>query len=240
MKLTPIARQIIDLIKLNRISTTEVADALGKRHVMGGLQPVTNDLHCVGPVRPVFVAFNTNYGIHDQVRSVQPDEVVVVFTHECAGRAIFGDLVARFVTLYGRAAAIAVDGLVRDAARLRRERYPIWCKGVTPLGCYNIQGKPFPQEAEEKIRQDVEGGIAVCDDGGVVVIPAAEVNESTLEKLEKIELQEDIWYYCLNVLKWDTKKIVVDRDYLKEPGILPAAYAESIKSLQQRLDDQKG
>lgn len=239
MTLTPIAQKIIDTIKLNRISTTEVADALGKKGVLHGVQPVTYDLHCVGPVRAVFTAFNSNYGIHDQVRVVEPGEVVVVYAHECEGRAIFGDLVAKFITLYRRAAAVAVNGLVRDAARLRRDRYPVWSSGVTPLGCYNVEGEPYPAQDEARIRVEVEGGIAVCDDGGVVIIPAAEVDEATLEKLEKIELQEDIWFYCLNVLKWDTKKIVVDRDYLKEPGLLPAAYADALKSLETRLDEKK-
>lgn len=226
----PIARKIIETIRLNRISTTEVADALGKRHVMAGLQPITHDLHCVGPIRPVFAAHNSNYGIHDQVRQAEPGEVVIVYTHQCDGRAILGDLVVKFVTLYRRAAAVAVDGLVRDAARLRRERYPVWSTGVTPLGCYNTQGDPFPQDKESAIRSEVEGGIAVCDDGGVVLIPAAEVTENTLDRLNKIELQEDIWYYCLNVLKWDTKRIVVEREYLKETGLLPSAYAEAVKS----------
>jgi len=236
MKNKPIARQIIEAIRLNRISTTEVADALGKRYVMERLQPITHDLHCVGIVRPVFTAYDSNFGIHDQIRSIQPEEVVVIYPYRCEGRAIFGDLVAKFVTLYRRAAAVAVDGLVRDAARLRRERYPIWATGVTPLGCYNIKGKQFPRNREQKIRSEVEGGIAVCDDGGVVVIPAAQVNEATLEKLNKIELQEDIWHYCLNVLKWDTKKIVVDREYLKEPNLLPQAYIKAVKLLNRRLD----
>ncbi len=239
MTLTPIALKIIDTIKLNRISTTEVADALGKRGVLHGLLPVTHDLHCVGPVRPVFTAFNSNYGIHDQVRSVEPGEVVVIYAYECEGRAIIGDLISKFITLYQRAAAVAVNGLVRDAARLRRDRYPVWSTSVSPLGCYNVQGEPYPADKEAIIRAEVEGGIAVCDDGGVVIIPAAEVNEGMLEKLEKIELQEDIWFYCLNVLKWDTKRIVVDRDYLKEPGLLPAAYAEAMKSLEVRLDEKK-
>ncbi len=237
--MTPIAEKIINIIKLNRISTTEVADALGKRGVLEGLLPVTHDMHCVGVVRPVFTAFNSNYGIHDQVRAVEPGEVVVVYAHECDGRAIFGDLVAKFITLYRRAAAVAVNGLVRDAARLRRERYPVWSSGVTPLGCFNVEGEPFPAEKEAAIRAAVEGGVAVCDDGGVVIIPAAELNEATLEKLEKIELQEDIWFYCLDVLKWDTKKIVVDREYLKQPGLLPATYAEAMKSLETRLDAGK-
>jgi len=239
MTLTPIAQKIIDTIKLNRISTTEVADALGKRGVLPGMLPVTHDMHCVGPVRTVFTAYNSNYGIHDQVRAVEPGEVVVVYAHECEGRAIFGDLVSKFITLYRRAAAVAVNGLVRDAARLRRERYPVWSTGVTPLGCYNVQGEAFPADLEAQIRAEVEGGIAVCDDGGVVIIPAAEVNEEMFEKLEKIELQEDIWFYCLNVLKWDTKKIVVDRDYLTERDKLPAAFRDALSTLETRLDEKK-
>jgi 4-hydroxy-4-methyl-2-oxoglutarate aldolase len=239
MKTTPIAQKIVDTIKRNRISTTEVADALGKRGVLDGLQPVTPDLHCVGIVRPVFTAFNSNYGIHDQVRDLEPDEVVVVYAHACEGRAIFGDLVSKFITLYRRAAAVAVNGLVRDAARLRRERYPVWSTGVTPLGCFNVLGEPFPAKLEAEIRADVEGGIAVCDDGGVVIIPTLELNEAMLEKLDRIEMQEDIWYYCLNVLKWDTKKIVCDRHYLTEKGLLPAVYAEALKSLETRLDEKK-
>jgi regulator of RNase E activity RraA len=233
-----IAQRIIETIRLNRISTTEVADALGKRGVLPGQMPITPDLHCVGLVRPVFTAFDSNYGIHDQVRDVRPEEVVVVYSHECEGRAIFGDLVAKFITLYRRASAVAVNGLVRDAARLRRDRYPVWSTGVTPLGCYNVPGDPFPPDLEARIRREVEGGVAVCDDGGVVIIPASEVNENMLHKLDRIEMQEDIWFYCLNVLKWDTKKIVVDRDYLKEPGLLPAAYAEALKSLETRLDEK--
>ena len=238
MTLSPIAKTIIDTISINRISTTEVADALGKRGVLHGLQPITPDLHRVGPVRPVFAAYGTNYTIHEQVRDVEANEVVVVYTHECEGRAIFGDIVSKFITLYRRAAAVAVNGLVRDAARLRRERHPVWSIGVTPLGCYNVEGEAFPADLEAAIRTEVEGGIAICDDGGVVIIPAADVNEDTLERLHRIELQEDIWNYCMNVLKWDTKKIVCDRAYLTEPGVLPATFADSLKSLQTRLDEK--
>lgn len=234
--MTAIVQDIIDAIRVNRISTTEVADALGKRHVLHGLKPLTADFHCVGPVRPVFTAFNSNFGIHDQVRCVEPGEIVVVYAHACDGRALLGDLIARFVTLYRRAAGIAVCGLVRDAARLRRERYPIWSEGVTPLGCYNEESDHFPKEAEMEIRARVEGGIAVCDDGGVVLIPVAETTTATLDKLRRVELQEDIWYYCLNVLKWDTKRIVVDRDYLTEQGMLPDAYADAVSELATRLD----
>ena len=35
------------------------------------------------------------------------------------------------------------------------------------------------------------------------------------KKLKFIEKQEDEWYYHLDVKKWDTKKIIVEKKYLK-------------------------
>lgn len=231
-----IAQQIVDTISGNRISTTEVADALGKRGVINGMAPLTDNWHRVGIVRPVFTAHASNFAVHEQVRDVAPNEIVVIYTHGCEGRAIIGDLITKYVTLYRRGAAIVINGMVRDAARLRRERYPVWSQGVSPLGCYNTPTAPFPVEEERRIRDEVEGGIAVCDDGGVVIIPRRDVTQNMLDRLNGIELQEDLWYYCLDVLKWDTKKIVCDKAYLHEPGVLPAAYAQSLHTLVQSLD----
>jgi len=233
MNAPTIVQQIVDTISRNRISTTEVADALGKRGVMPGLKSLTENFHRAGVVRPVFTAHASNFAVHEQIKDVQPDEVCIIFAHDCDNRAIIGDIVSKYVTLYRRAAALVVDGLVRDAARIRRERYPVWAAGVSPLGCFNTPAAPFPEDRVAAIRAEVDGGIAVCDDGGVVVIPRADVTERTLDRLHCIELQEDLWYFCLDVLKWDTKKIVCEKAYLREPGVLPAAYAEKLESLQQ-------
>ncbi len=240
MNTKSIAQQIVDTISSNRISTTEVADALGKRGVMSGLKPLTDNFHRVGVVHPVFTANLSNYAVHDQVKDIKPDDVCIIYTDACDGRAIIGDIVSKFVTLYKRASALVVDGLVRDAARIRRERYPVWSSGVSPLGCFNTPVEAFPIGKETAIRAEVQGGIAVCDDGGVVVIPRADVTEHMLDRLHCIELQEDLWYFCLDVLKWDTKKIVCDKAYLKEPGVLPAAYAEKLDSLQKAFGPVPG
>lgn len=205
---------IIELIRRNRISTTEVADALGKSGVMAGMRPVTPDLHCVGVGRAVFAAHESNYAVHEQVRDVQKGEVPVVVAHDCGERAIFGDLVAKFLLLYRGADAIVVDGLMRDSARLRRERMAVWCRGHTPLGCFNRPADPFPGDVAERYRAQIDGGIVVCDDAGVVIIPASKVNQKTHERLEYVEAQEDIWFFCLDTLKWDTKMIVCDKAYL--------------------------
>ncbi len=228
--------EIIRYIRRNRLSTTEVTDAMGKAGILPGLAPATPDQFRVGPVRCVFTANNSNRDLHEQIKAVREGEVVVVFAEKCEERALLGDLMARFVLLYRGAEALVVNGLVRDAARLRRERYAIWSKGMTPLGCFNTPAKPFAPKEAARLRAELDGGVAVCDDGGVTIIGPKLLNGELLEKLKRIELQEDVWYYCLNTLKWDTKKIVCDKAYLKEPEALPAAYHGQLAQLERPLD----
>ena len=228
--------KIVTFIHRNRVSTTEVADALGKSGVLPGLIPITPDIHRVGPVRLIFTAHDSNFDVHDKFRAIEAGEVVIVFAHECLDRAIFGALVAKFALLYRGAAALVVDGLVRDASELRRERNAIWSSGVSPLGCFNAPAAPFPAEREAELKAAYDGGVAICDDGGVTVIPAARLDGDMFERLERIELQEDVWSYCLDTLKWDTKRIVCDKAYLDSPDELPEAYRRSLESLSQPLD----
>lgn len=229
--------EIIEYCIANRVSTTEVADALGKGGVLPRVQPINADQFRVGPVRTVFTANNSNYAVHDQIRDVQKGEVVIIFAHNCDNRAIIGDLVSKYILLYKGAAAVVVQGLVRDAARLRRESYAVWAEGVSPLGCFNKPSEPYPKDIEEQIRKSYEGGIAVCDDGGVTVIPRDLLTDEMLNRLRGIEMQEDIWFFCLDTLKWDTKKIVCDKAYLTEQELLSSIHIEQLHGLVQSFNN---
>ena len=226
-----IQNEIVKFIKRNRVSTTEVADALGKDGLLPALKPMTQDQHKVGKIRCIFAAHESNYAVHEQIREIEEGEVIIVFVHECKERAILGDLVTRYVMMYQGAEALVVDGAIRDVARLRREKYPVWASGITPIGCFNTPSAPFPADKVKMIKDKYEGGVAVCDDGGVVVIPSFLINANMLEKLHQIELQEDVWSYCLNTLKWDTKRIVCDKEYLTNVDTLPDVYKESLNQL---------
>lgn len=229
-------KEIIDYCKRNRVSTTEVADAMGKSGVFTRVTPVTPNQYRIGPVRCVFTANESNYAVHEQVRDVQEGEVVIIFAHNCDGRAIIGDLISKYVLLYRGAVAIVVQGLLRDAAALKRDNYAIWAEGYYPLGCFNKPTDPYPAELEAEIRAKYDGGVAVCDDGGVTVIPSGSVDESMLRKLQRIEMQEDIWFYCLDTLKWDTKKIVCEKAYLKETNLLSSVHLQQLDELSSPLD----
>ena len=230
---------IIDFCLSNRVSTTEVADALGKSGVLPRVQPINFNFYRVGPVRTVFTANCSNYAVHEQIRHINKGDVVIIFAHNCEDRAIIGDLISKYILLYKGAAAVIVKGLVRDAARLRREGYAVWAEGVTPLGCFNIPADPFPEDLMKQIKNDYEGGIAVCDDGGVTIMAKHLLNEEMLQRLQRIEMQEDIWFYCLDTLKWDTKKIVCDKAYLKEQDLLSSVHINQLQELNKSLDAKK-
>jgi len=231
--------KILDFCIENRVSTTEVADALGKSGVLTGIGPITQNMYRAGPVRAIFTANESNYAVHEQIRDVRKGEVVIIFTYNCEGRAIIGDLVCKFLLLYKGAAAVVVQGMVRDAAALRRQGYAVWSEGVTPLGCFNEPSPPYPEEKERNMRDAYEGGIAVCDDGGVTVIQRSRLDEEMLSRLRRIEMQEDIWFFCLDTLKWDTKKIVCDKSYLSEQGLLSIIHIEQLNELARPLDKIK-
>jgi 4-hydroxy-4-methyl-2-oxoglutarate aldolase len=232
------SEQIIDFCKKNRVSTTEVADALGKSGVFSGVLPISANLYKVGPIRCVFSANNSNWDVHEQVRQVEEGEVALILTHGCeSNRAIIGDLISKYVLLYRGAAAIIVQGPVRDVAALRREGYALWSIGVSPLGCFNKRVEPYPPELETEMRAKYEGGLAICDDGGVTIIESSLLTEDTLQKLKRIEIQEDIWFYCLDTLKWDTKKIVCDKAYLSETDLLSKVHMQQLIELKKSLDE---
>ena len=117
-----IKEKIIDYCVKNRISTTEVADALGKKGVYDGIKPMIQGKYCVGEINTVFAGFKSNYQIHEKIREIKEGSIVMIFTHNCENRAVIGDLISKFLILYRGAKAVIVDGLVRDIASIKREK----------------------------------------------------------------------------------------------------------------------
>ncbi len=129
--------------------------------------------------------------------------------------------------------------MMRDAQRLIKEQWPIWSKGVTPIGCFNRKNdNPVDPAVLRAWRDKFEGSIAVCDDGGVVIIPKEKVTSQFLHQLDFIELQEDIWFYCINTKKWDTYETVCLKKY-KSAGLLPAELEAPFEEFQRLMNAEK-
>lgn len=210
--------EIIAFIKENRVSTTEVADCLGKSGVIPGVLPLNTGDYSVGVVRWLFAYAQSNWDLHKQIENIEKDKIIFIEAIECGERAVAGELVSKYLVLYRQARALVVNGKMRDAHRLIKEHYPIWCKGVTPIGCFNNRpDKDFDSDQLEKQKALYDGSIMVCDDSGVVVIPKDRHDEEFLRKLKEIEEQEDIWFDCIDRRKWSTFDTVCLKKY-KEIG----------------------
>ncbi len=209
-----ITEKIIDYIQMNHVSTTEVADCLGKTGVIPNIYPVNRQQFAVGRVKWVYAYNESNWDVHEQVRDVQRGDIVYIECFDCKDRAIIGELVSKFILLYRRGAAIVTNGRMRDAHKLIKEKYPIWCTGFSPVGCFNTKNEnPLDDGIVKTRKNDTDGAVMVCDDSGVVLIPKDHLTEEFYGKLEVIEEQEDIWFDCIDRRKWDTFDTVCLKKY---------------------------
>lgn len=223
--------KIIDIIKKNRISSVEVADALNKTGVLEGFNPLRSGKHVVGEIQYIYGHSESNWPIHQQGSKLNEGGILYVDTFLCNNKAAFGDLVAKYFFLYKQIEGIVVNGLLRDVHILKKENYSIWCKGITPLGCHN-KNVEIPDSIIEDIalnKNKLSNSILVCDDSGCTLIEKKQINEDTLKKLEFIELQEDIWYYCIDTLKWSTYKTICKKAYLNDKNVLPGILRDRLK-----------
>ena len=144
---------------MNRISTTEVSDALSKKKgSLENIRPIDyqNSLHKVGSIKCVFAYKESNYLVHDQIKKVKKNDIVIIFTKDCNNKSIIGDLISKYTLLYKEASAIVVLGNVRDLAKLIKEKYPIWCEGFNPVGCTIILQEIFQEKLEMKLSKNLK------------------------------------------------------------------------------------
>lgn len=212
-----IRQKIINYIDQNRVSTSEVADCLEKTGALEGLSPLNPRHFAVGEVHYLYAIQDSNWTIHEEfAQNPVTDHIVLLDAIDVHGRALAGDIITKYFLMYNKNRGIICTGKMRDAHTLIKENYPIWCAGVTPIGCFNtpVDKTTYQSEIEQR-RNFFRDTIAVCDDSGVVIIPKQQITNEFYDKLQAIEEQEDIWYDCIDRRKWSTYKTICQKDYLK-------------------------
>ena len=105
-------------------------------------------------------------------------------------RALTGEVMLSYLFYTKKAAAIVIDGPIRDIESLSKWEYPIYCTGTTPGGPY----KEGPGEVNVPVSCggiSVEpGDIILADHDGVIVIPPRDA-QSILEAAQKFHAADD-------------------------------------------------
>ena len=163
--------------ELAALGSATVHEAAGRIGVVDvPLIQIVPGSRAAGPARTVRCGRGDNLMVHAAIAATEPGDVLVLTMPEPQPVALVGDLLATQAKVRG-AAAVLVDGAVRDVEELVELGLPIWARYVRVTGAT----KEAPGEIDEPVMvggTTIEAGDAVVlDADGVVVVPAPRVDD---------------------------------------------------------------
>jgi 4-hydroxy-4-methyl-2-oxoglutarate aldolase len=188
---TDVARVSDELLaRFRGVGTGPVCDALGRFAAMDyQIKPLDPGMNLAGSALTVWTRPCDNIAIYKALEMAQPNDVLVITTHEYATNSVWGEL----TTLVGRARGLAgmvTDGTVRDSREIIEIGLPIFARGLTP----NSPFKSGPAKINVPIScggiNVMPGDIVIGDADGVVVVPQAQA-EAVLERVDAIHAKEE-------------------------------------------------
>ncbi|ADW21763.1 MULTISPECIES: dimethylmenaquinone methyltransferase [Thermus] len=144
-----------------------------------------------GPALPVQCAQDDNLGAHAAMAVLQPGEVLVLTMPTAKPVALVGELLATQAKAR-QAAALLVDGAVRDCDELVALGLPVWARWLSPRGAKreNVLGIGVPVVlGGVQIRL---GDYVVLDGDGIVVVPRERAREVLQRARERIEREAQL------------------------------------------------
>ena len=169
----------------------DVLDTLGYRHqaLSHQVRPLFSEARVIGRARTLLSQPGDRFPEKPYAMELEAldtlveDDVVVFTTSNDLSAAVWGELLSIAASAKGARGAI-IDGLTRDAAKIREAGFPVFAKGISS---YDSHGRSEVIAYDVPIQCDgvaVEpGDIVFGDYDGVVVIPASQV-KVVIEKAE--------------------------------------------------------
>lgn len=185
--------EIIDRIRSLSLSSTQVADALGKKGGLSGFNILNFNGRLVGRTAIVYTYGRSNFHLHQSIQNVECNSIVVIIPIDCSNLAIFGELVTRFLFEKKSAIALVVLGNIRDYDEIENNNYPIWFYGTNPIGCSNKEPKISLNKQKPDEFYSLDNGVGVLDKTGFTVIENSLLTEKTITALNNIKDKEILW-----------------------------------------------
>lgn len=110
--------------------------------------------------------------------------VLVVGGHSTSRTATIGGLMALELQQRG-VAGLITDGLVRDAEELKQLRFPVWCRGTTPIASAKRNPGVLGGAISVGGALVSHGDLVIADDDGVVIWPQANYERLLARAQEK-------------------------------------------------------
>ncbi len=170
---------------LGEVSTSNLSDAMHRAGDLKGIRPVSGGLKMAGP------AFTVRTYPGDWAKPVEAIDAaeegqVIVIDAGGVGPAVWGEL-ATHGAIQRKIAGVVIDGALRDAAEIRKLKFPAFSKLIMPAAGepkgFGEIGVPVTAGGV-KIRA---GDWIVGDDDGVVCIAGSKVDEITNRAMSVLE-----------------------------------------------------
>lgn len=181
------------LERFAKIPAAALSDELRGQHTLDpAIHCLTPGVGVAGPAYTVLAEAGSIISVHKALMEAPAGSVIVVGgeTSRVLHGALFGKLMGIQSQISG-VAGVVIDGAVRDVADLREMGFPVFARAVTPrVGTNKTIGQtqvPTPC-----------GGVIVNpgdwvrgDDDGVMIVPAADLEETIRRGEGRLIMEED-------------------------------------------------
>ena len=172
-----------------KLPSATVIEAAGKKGAMAyQIKPLDREMKLCGSALTVASHVGDNITLHKAITVAQPGDVLVADVGDYREAGGWGEITTTAARMRG-IVGLVINGCVRDAARIRELKFPVFCLGLSikatvketlgyinyPICCGGVQVKA--------------GDIVLGDEDGVVVISLEEAEE-VLKKSQERERKE--------------------------------------------------
>ena len=202
-----------DYSKFRDISPTAYADALERKQFMDiGIRPVWMPIpRIAGRAYTVKCHPGDNLMLHAAIYRAEPGAVIVVEAGSL-DYAVSGGNVCAIARRRG-IAGFVVDGVIRDVAEVREDRFPVFARGIMP--------KPGVKQTLGTLEETIycggvevnSGDIVVADEEGIAVIPSGD-----RERVYEVALARTTREATETLEHWETQHHAKIERILKEQG----------------------
>ncbi len=194
-----IERPVKELIdKYKDIRTPHISDLTNRLFTLdSGIKNLINDKQILGTACTVNVFPGDNLMVHKSLDIAKPGDIIVVNAGATTINAIIGELVCHKAKHRG-IVAFVIDGLVRDVPGIKEVDFPVFARGVSPIG----PSHRGPGEINYPISCGgivINPGDIICGDENGVTVVKKEIAEQLHTKLENKE--NSLREYIANVEK---------------------------------------
>jgi len=198
---------------LRKISTPNISDAMHRSGDLGNIYSICPGTKMAGKVFTVRTYPGDWAKTVEAVDKASPGDVIAIDAGG-VGPAVWGEL-ATHGAIQKKIAGIIIDGAVRDVLEIRKLKFPVFAKLITPTAG---EPKGFGETGIPINISNIKvfpGDWAIGDDDGVCIIPAAKVVEIANRAMNVLEtenrLRKEIdegstLAKVIELLKWEKRR----------------------------------